>query len=265
LRPRSVLRSGVAVVVALAVVLAVPARGALAPSPCADPAMRLVCPNLRMPPATNLHEVHRDHRALLLMDNRLVDVGPGALEFRARRVSEYVMAARQIVQRAGGLPRVSLDTGARVVFKYVDYSRGAYWKFQNAARFELWAMDAGGKRTGVVRTGPKLDYCLRDLLRRRPGARRHEYYGACDRHESTQAVTLGISVGWADGYPYRYPQNWIDVTALSGCFAVVQRADPLNHVLETDDADNVSVRVVRLPYRPGPQGCPPNTGVAPAP
>jgi hypothetical protein len=33
-------------------------------------------------------------------------------------------------------------------------------------------------------------------------------------------------------------------------------ADPLNHVLESNEADNVSVRVVRLPYEPGFQGCP---------
>jgi hypothetical protein len=68
--------------------------------------------------------------------------------------------------------------------------------------------------------------------------------------------TLGVSVGWADGYPYTYPQNWVDVTGRRGCFAVVQRADPLNHMLETDESDNVSVRIVRLPVSRRPPPCP---------
>ena len=43
-----------------------------------------------------------------------------------------------------------------------------WWKFYNAARFELWRVDARGKRTRLVRTGPKVAYCLRDLERTRP-------------------------------------------------------------------------------------------------
>ena len=46
---------------------------------------------------------------------------------------------------------------------------GSYWKFKDAARFELWAIDRSGRRTTLVRTGPKLDYCLRDLDRVRGG------------------------------------------------------------------------------------------------
>ena len=71
-------------------------------------------------------------------------------------------------------------------------------------------------------------------------------------------VTLGISVDWADGYPAKYPENWIDVTGLAGCFTIVQRADPLNVIRETDEADNTASLTVRLPYvasRPGPR-CP---------
>ena len=69
-------------------------------------------------------------------------------------------------------------------------------------------------------------------------------------------MTLGTSVGWADVYPSTYPDNWIDVTGLSGCFAVVHRADPGNGIFESNEANNVSSKIVRLPYRPGPQRCP---------
>ena len=76
-------------------------------------------------------------------------------------------------------------------------------------------------------------------------------------------MTLGISVRWADAYPADYPENWIDVTGRRGCFTIVQRADPAQVVRETDESDNVGVRVVRLPYRPGRQHCPRHAGFVP--
>lgn len=237
-----------------------------APNPCNDPARHLACPNLRVPPAGGL-ELRRTPagRALLLMDNRLVNVGPGPLEVHGRRTSRFAMAARQLVRRTGGRRPVLLDTGARLTWKHVGAAHGgAYWKFRMAARFELWRMDGAGRRTGVARVGPKLDYCLRDLFPQRGVPQRSSgpRYGACSRVFAARRAVLGISVGWADGYPYHYPENWIDVTGLAGCFAVVQRADPLDRIRETDETDNTSVRVVRLPYRAGPQRCPRYTGVA---
>ena len=71
-------------------------------------------------------------------------------------------------------------------------------------------------------------------------------------------------MGWADVYPSTYPDNWIDVTGLSGCFAVVHRADPGNGIFESNEANNVSSKIVRLPYKPGPQHCP-RAAPAPAP
>ncbi|MGZ4277367.1 MAG: lysyl oxidase family protein [Solirubrobacteraceae bacterium] len=232
-------------------------------NPCADPARQLICPNLRMAPPRGFREVTRNGRRLLLMANRIVNVGPGPLELRGRRTAPYEMPARQIVARGGGLGRASLQTTAHLTWKYVDAYRGAYWKMADAARFELWAVDATGRRTTRVRTGAKLDYCLRDLFRRagtHTGAR--PAYPACSQKLSRRTDTLGISVDWADGYPRTYPENWIDVTGLAGCFVVLQRADPLNGIFETDEHDNTATRVTRLPYRPGPQGCPRYAGPA---
>jgi hypothetical protein len=81
-------------------------------------------------------------------------------------------------------------------------------------------------------------------------------FGACNQSAAKQQVTLGTSVGWADVYPASYPGNVIDVTGLAGCFVIRHVADPLDHVLESNENDNVAVRVVRLPYKPGAQGCP---------
>ena len=235
--------------------------------PCHQPALHLLCPNLVMPPASNLLVEHTPNgRTLLRMDNYLVNVGPGRLRIRGRRNGAYTMEGLQVIDRRGGRKAVTYRIGAALTWKYVDARRGNFWKFHNAARFELWATDGRGHRTRDVKDGPKLDYCLRDLFKRRTGAAvpAGPRFGPCSQHLSAGTVTLGISVGWADGYPADYPGNWIDVTGRRGCFAVVQRADPLNHIMEASERDNVSVKVVRLPYRPGPQRCPPDRGTRPS-
>jgi hypothetical protein len=70
-------------------------------------------------------------------------------------------------------------------------------------------------------------------------------------------VTLGTSIGWADIYPPAYPEQWIDVTGLRGCFAYVHIADPENGIYESDEDNNEAQVIVRLPFRAGERrrGC----------
>lgn len=235
-----------------------------APAPvdlCRDPARQLVCPNLVMPPARRL-VVQRTPagRRLLLMDNYLVNAGYGDVIIRGHRDGPYTMEGVQLIERRGG-GHIRVKTGAVLTWKYVDTSRGNFWKFRHAARFELWRLNARGERVRWVRTGPKLDYCLRDLFQMGP---RHgstvppgPRYGACSQDLSASTDILGIASGWADGYPYSYPQNHIDVTGLRGCYVIIQRADPYNGIAETNERDNTSHQVVKLPYRgAGGTGCP---------
>ena len=236
---------------------------------CANPALHYRCPNLVMglPSRLTLRRTPSG-RMLLLMDNYLINRGPGRVQFRGHRTSEYKMDAVQVVDRAGGRSPIGVITGAKLVWHYVDRYRGSYWKFSNAARFLLYKLDVNGFRTKLYRVGPKQDYCLRDLFRFPQTAtggapvRRGPFFGPCSQNLRAAVDTLGISVGWADGYPYSYPQNFIDITGRSGCFVIVHRADPLNHVMETNENVNTSHRVVRLPYRPGHQHCPNYRGPA---
>jgi lysyl oxidase len=242
------------------------ALAAAVPNPCADPALALRCPDLAMAPASHLRLARSPTgRRVLRMENRIVNVGAGPAELFGQRSSPTEMRARQVIANAAGVRR-RIDTGAELYFKSVPSRGGSYWKFQNAARFELWAIDLAAKRTQLVRVGPKHDYCLRDLRRVRftAGVRRHRFFGACNQRASTREVTLGTSVGWADVYPSTYPDNWIDVTGLRGCFAVVQRVDPANHIFESNEGNNMSSKTVRLPFKAGPQRCP-RAAPAPAP
>jgi hypothetical protein len=230
-------------------------------SPCQDPALALRCPDLVMAAPSHLRlDRKRDGRRFLRMENSIVNVGNGPAELFARRSGPKEMQAEQVIPDLAGA-RHRFPTGAEVYYTSVPTRGGDYWKFDQAARFELWSLYPNGQRAGVVRVGPKLRYCLRDLRRvgtPGPGSRvpARRAYPACNQKRDKQQATLGTSVGWADRYPASYPGNVIDVTGLRGCFVVIHRVDPANHILEMNEANNVAARVVRLPYRPGRQGCP---------
>ena len=89
------------------------------------------------------------------------------------------MSARQRIYRRGG-GKLGVDTGARLQFKFAHRLR-YWWKFYNAARFELWRVDSEGRRSRLVRTGPKVSYCLRDprTPARLAGSPRSFIYPSC--------------------------------------------------------------------------------------
>jgi hypothetical protein len=112
-----------------------------------------------------------------------------------------------------------------------------------------------------------VSYCLRDLAHSRPGRPRspgRRVYPACSTDPDKRKVTIGTSVGWSDVYPPGYPEQWIDVTGLRGCFSYQHTADPANVLFESNERNNAASVTVRLPFRPGRQGCP-GGGAAPPP
>jgi hypothetical protein len=228
-------------------------------APCTDPVLAWSCPDFIMEPPSHLRvERTPAGRELLRMENRIVNVGTAPAEFFAQRVGPREMSARQVIVDGAGVRR-RVQTGAELYYTSVPSRGGDYWKFENAARFELWALGPDGRRIALARVGPKLNYCLRDLKRVRNGSLvpRRRAFGACNQSASKREVTLGTSVGWADVYPASYPKNWIEVTGLAGCFVVLHIVDPQGHVNEISETNNTSAKVVRLPYLPGAQACPP--------
>jgi hypothetical protein len=227
------------------------------PNPCLEPGMR--CPDLVMAPPSQLDAdaSPSGRRVVLRQENRIVNIGRGPAELFGTRRDYTYMDAEQVIADAAGVRR-RYATGAVLEYTSVPTRGGDYWKMEQAARFELWRVDGEGRRTELVQVGPKLNYCLRDLERVRSGSLvpRRFVFPACNQSASARNVTLGTSVGWADVYPETYPGNWIDVTGRRGCFALVHRADPLNRLLELREDNNVASRIVRLPYRAGPQRCP---------
>jgi len=233
------------------------ARAADEPNPCTGPhAGRLRCPDLQMGTPADMYLDRYERRRVLRATNNVKSRGKGPLMLRGARTGKHTMRARQHIYRVNGT-RLVARTGARLEHKWIP-GQGAYWKWAHAAQFELWSVDSAGHRERLVRTGPKVVYCLRDLKRTDPGPRspRRRVFPGCSQDPHKRRVTLGTSVGWSDVYPSTYYQQWIDVTGLRGCFAYVHRADPQNRVWETNEGNNDSQRIVRLPWRGARRGCP---------
>jgi hypothetical protein len=191
-------------------------------------------------------------RAASSLDNR----GAGPLELHGRRNTGHTMRVSQAIYDRQGR-RHLFATRARLVFKYVSGDRytvgnvgsADYWKMHLAASFQLWSIDRHHHAVRQVRTGPKLDYCLRDLFRTHPSARspRSRVYPGCNQSPRIHRDVLGTSVGWSDVYPYEYPEQWIDVTGLRGHFAYVQIADPNGLLFERNHTNNLSETYISLP------------------
>ncbi len=117
------------------------------------------------------HELYAEHRGghtLLRAGNSIDNIGRGPAEVHGTRIGPTFMRGRQRIYLRNQPGRGSaIRTGARLQYKLAHLGLH-WWKFYNAAAFELWRVDGRGKRTRRVRVGPKVAYCLRDLRRTRP-------------------------------------------------------------------------------------------------
>ncbi|MFN8173486.1 MAG: hypothetical protein U0T02_00285 [Solirubrobacteraceae bacterium] len=219
-------------------------------NPCVQASWRgLRCPDLVMKRPADVKVVREGPWRWLQSQNSIDNIGSGPAELdafrpgRARR-----MVARQRIYRRGGGSIVVGGRG-RVVWKPIP-GQGGYWKWENAARMELWSLDRSGRQVRMVRRSPKLVYCLRDLFRTRPrlrGSPRRAHYPGCNQDPRIRRDVLGTSVGWSDVYPSHYYEQYIDVTGLRGRYALVHVADPENVLYESNETNNAARVIVSLP------------------
>jgi hypothetical protein len=221
-------------------------------NPCQGPqAGELLCPDLRIGPPSEMYASTYDGRTLLHATSDVRSRGRGPIEVRGRRDGPRSMKVTQRIYKVGG-GHLTVRTHAALHFTDVgEYFGGSYWKVHQLARFELRRVLPEGGLGPVLRTSPKLNYCLRDLERTRPGTNspNHRVYPACDQDRSARRARLGTSVGWSDIYPADYDKQYIDVTGLRGCFVFRMTVDPKHLLFESNEDDNSSHRRVRLPSR----------------
>ena len=130
----------------------------------------LLCPNLRIgrPPGSTSSAAAGGAAA---GDQRRPQPRPRPDGAARRRATARARCGSTSGSTAPAAARSTSAPAPRLHFTDVGaYFGGSYWKVHRLARFELRRV--GPATLGrVVRTGPKLNYCLRDLERTRPGRR----------------------------------------------------------------------------------------------
>ncbi len=208
----------------------------------------LRCPDLviSQPSITAIDTVYG--RKVLRTTSSINSVGDGPIEIVGHKYAPLLMHARQRIYKVGGGSEL-FKTPAIIRFKQIP-GQGGYWKLRDAARLELWSVNAAGTQLKLLRTSPKQHYCLRDLKLTRPNLPHSPagaVYPGCNQDPGKHMVTLGTSIGWSDIYPFSYYEQYIDVTGLRGRFALVHIVDPENVLFESDETNNASRRFVELP------------------
>ena len=159
-----------------------------------------------------------------------------------------------LLARAAATPTTRCPT-ARFDFWFIP-GQGSYWKLRDGLRFELWT--AGLPLEQFVKFGRKTRFCMRDLIEV-PGLRRAALSQVPAPATSPRARSR---CGWGSrraGRRATRPATTSSTStspACSGCFSLRHVADPLGHVFESDESNNMAQTRVRLPPRRGRvRGC----------
>ncbi len=186
-----------------------------------------------------------------LVDNR----GPGVLWLRGRRPGgSSVMDARQLLEVAGGSPRVVENAGRlRFTVAWPHF----HWHYLAFDRYELQRVGDGS----VAVRDRKEGFCLADhygIARGVPhGPPR--FLANCERfNRGAGYVEEGTSVGYTDRYPAFYEGQSLDLTRLApGTYRLVHTVNPDFHLRELRYDDNSASLLIRL-SRPDGRGAAPH-------
>lgn len=167
--------------------------------------------------------------------------GEGALEVRGERASTGdPMTAIQRVYQSGGFTDVTIGT-------FVYTGSHGHWHFNAFARYELLYPDGS-----LAASTDKASFCLLDVARikpRPPGSPRRPVYTSCNQGDinALQIGPQGVAVGWADVYKKYIEGQLLEITGLpKGQYTLRVTVDPENHILESDEGNNVASVQVRI-------------------
>jgi hypothetical protein len=204
-------------------------------------------PNLRAQKPLQLRLAHVDGRRLLRFTTVIVNAGRGPLELRPEH--DPGTGTTRAYQQVFTHERGSLEWNVHHEFEvgeFVFHPEHDHWHMEAFAEYRLHAVARDGSLGKRIVRAQKVSFCARDnyqvnaALPHAPGAA--GYPGAC-----TQDTPQGISVGWADVYPWFLPDQWVDVTGLGrGKFWLVAEADPLSTLRESNDGDNARAVKIRI-------------------
>src|SRR5262249_8244819 len=106
--------------------------------------------------------------------------------------------------------------------------------FDEFAQFRLRAVLPDGGVGDIVAAGNKVSFCLLDVDR-------YNASGPILPHFLNCGQILGISVGWADVYSRGLEGQSIEITNVpDGNYWLEVVVDPDNHIIESDETNNVA-------------------------
>jgi hypothetical protein len=241
--PTSKLR---ATAVALGILLIIGASVPLQPKPVAA-AEGDKRPNLQMLSLRDWHIQRVNGRRLLRFGSIFVNSGPGAFEVHGRRdsASDGTMDIKQRMFRWDGTSRmISTPAVARYAADGHDH-----WHVQGVVTYETWKLN---DPADTQRRGGKTGFCFLDSEPwdlSVPYARQSPFY---HEHECGTRASItnraGLSVGWADNYPWFFAFQWIDITGLpGGTYQVRVTVDIQDSYEERIERDNCVWTRIHIP------------------
>jgi hypothetical protein len=247
-------RVGRGVWLALTVALALLAMPQVA---AADPPPRDLLPDLRMKVPNEMRITHQStsagpNRRLLRFSARMTNVGEGPMTVRGTRPCNTdecpLMSLKQLILRSDGSVR-KLSSQQKARYNVGDGHH--HFHVLHVERYMLVPLEVPADQTVKNTRAAKVGFCFFDTDANDlslPGAPHSQVYNqtGCGTRSSMK-ITEGISVGWADRYPWNIALQWIDTTGLpDGRYLVCETADPRNDWLETREANNEAWSEIRL-------------------
>jgi hypothetical protein len=174
----------------------------------------------------------------------VANIGAGPFQVTGSRPSTSVSdmtVTQQIFNDDGSVSR-NISTPSTMFFGGDGHN---HWHVRDLETYELVRVDNGVK----VGTGEKHGFCFFDNTVHKlslPNAPQDPVYTGCGTSGALRVVQ-GLSVGWADKYPYRLPDQYIDITNLSpGQYRLVYTVDQQRYFAETRERNNVNCTDLRI-------------------
>lgn len=190
-------------------------------------------------------------RRCLRFDQGPGNRGDGPFELRYVMTRPGDPQLRQRIYRSDGSYR------DHVADSWEFHPTHAHFHYKNFMSSRLWAADADGHRLSntPVRTGRKNGFCLIDVdnidFGSKGDAAKTYNFPRCNAPTDVDAsgahMTNGVSVGWADIYPWFLADQYIEISGLAdGHYLLESLVDPNDTILETDETDNSATTLIRL-------------------
>jgi hypothetical protein len=175
-------------------------------------------------------------KELLRFGVMIVNVGDGDFMLSARRphlLSDAWEVVQRIPERAGGFTERA--TPASLVFGGDGHD---HWHIREVESHRLETLD-GVVLGEVIKQG----YCFFDTDLVRPGlpgaAAERVYRSTYCGDRIASGVSMGLSVGWGDEYPWHMLEQQIEITGLpDGTYRLVAVADPFGWFEELNEENN---------------------------